>query len=78
VELKGRAFAKRGKRSGVKQVYELPGGHRLTLPAQTPAPKDAVPLLVPSVRNGAPVVRPRMEDARERVLSRLRAPAGRG
>lgn len=78
VELKGRAFAKRGKRSGVKQVYELPGGHRLTLPAQTPAPKDAVPLLVPSVRNGLPVVRPRMEDARERVLSRLRAPAGRG
>jgi nicotinate phosphoribosyltransferase len=78
VELKGRAFAKRGKRSGVKQVYELPGGHRLTLPAQTPAPKDAVPLLVPCVRNGAPVVRPRMEDARERVLSRLRAPAGRG
>jgi len=78
VELKGRAFAKRGKRSGVKQVYELPGGHRLTLLAQTPAPKDAVPLLVPCVRNGAPVVRPRMEDARERVLSRLRAPAGRG
>lgn len=78
VELKGRAFAKRGKRSGVKQVYELPGGHRLTLPAQTPAPKDAVPLLVPCVRNGAPVVRPRMEDARERVLSRLRAHAGRG
>ena len=78
VELKGRAFAKRGKRSGVKQVYELPGGHRLTLLAQTPAPKDAVPLLVPCVRNGAPVVRPRMEDARERVLSRLRAHAGRG
>jgi len=75
VELKGRPFAKRGKRSGVKQVYELPDGQRLTLPAQTPAPKDAVPLLIPCVRNGVPVVRPKMEDARERVLSRLQAPA---
>jgi len=77
VELKGRPFAKRGKRSGVKQVYELPDGQRLTLPAQTPAPKDAVPLLIPCVRNGVPVVRPKMEDARERVLSRLQAPAVR-
>jgi len=75
VELKGRPFAKRGKRSGVKQVYELPDGQRLTLPAQTPAPKDAVPLLIPCVRNGVPVVRPKMEDARELVLSRLQAPA---
>jgi len=75
VELKGRPFAKRGKRSGVKQVYELTDGQRLTLPAQTPAPKDAVPLLIPCVRNGVPVVRPKMEDARERVLSRLQAPA---
>lgn len=78
VEMKGRPFAKRGKRSGVKQVYEMPGGGRLMLPARTPAPKGAVPLLAPCIKNGIAVVRPKMEDARERVLSRLPALAGEG
>ncbi|MDK2890574.1 MAG: nicotinate phosphoribosyltransferase [Methanoculleus sp.] len=78
VEMKGRPFAKRGKRSGVKQVYDLPGGGRLMLPARTPAPKGAVPLLAPCIKNGIAVVRPKMEDARERVLSRLPALAGEG
>ncbi|MCM2466686.1 nicotinate phosphoribosyltransferase [Methanoculleus oceani] len=81
VELKGRPFAKRGKRSGVKQVYDLPGGGRLMLPARTPAPKGAVPLLAPCIKNGIAgvgLMRPDMKDARERVLSRLPALAGEG
>lgn len=77
VEMKGRPFAKRGKRSSAKQVYDL-GGRRLTLPARTPAPKGAVPLLAPCIKNGTALVRPKMEDARERVLSRLSTLAGEG
>ena len=70
VEIEGRPYAKRGKRSGVKQVYEMPG-RRVTLPLGAPAPEGAVPLLVPCIRQGAVVARPNMDDARERVLSRL-------
>lgn len=78
VEMKGRPYAKRGKRSSAKQVYDLPAGRRLVLPARTPAPKGAVPLLAPCIKNGIALVRPKMEDARERVLSRLPALAGEG
>lgn len=78
VEMKGRPYAKRGKRSSVKQVYDLPDGRRLVLPARAPAPKGAVPLLTPCIKNGTVLVRPRMEDARERVLSRLSGLAREG
>ncbi|SDK33221.1 nicotinate phosphoribosyltransferase [Methanoculleus thermophilus] len=71
VEVEGKPIAKRGKRSGVKQVYEMPDGRRVTLPLAAPAPEDTVPLLVPFIRNGTVVARPEMDDARERVLSRL-------
>jgi nicotinate phosphoribosyltransferase len=77
VELEGRPFAKRGKRSGVKQVYETADG-RLMLPARTPAPPGAVPFLSPHIRRGAVVARPKMEDARKRVLSRLAGLADEG
>jgi nicotinate phosphoribosyltransferase len=70
VDIEGRPYAKRGKRSGVKQVYEMPG-RRVTLPLGAPAPEGGVPLLVPCIRQGAVVARPNMDDARERVLSRL-------
>ena len=77
VEIEGRPYAKRGKRSGVKQVYET-AGRRVTLPLGAPAPEGAVPLLAPCVRQGAVVARPNMDDARERVLSRLPGLAGEG
>jgi nicotinate phosphoribosyltransferase len=73
VELDGRLCAKRGRRSGAKQVYETSTGERVTLMAGDPAPDNAVPLLSPCIRRGAIVARPNLEEARERVLSRLGA-----
>jgi len=78
VEIEGRPYAKRGKRSGVKQVYATAGGRRVTLPLHAPAPEGAVPLLLPCIRKGAVVARPNMQDARERVLSRLSGLAREG
>lgn len=78
VEIEGRPYAKRGRRSGVKQVYEIPGGRRVTLPLSAPAPEGATPLLTPCIRRGAIVARPNMDDARDRVLSRLPDLAGEG
>jgi len=77
VEIEGRPSAKRGKRSGAKQVYEVAAG-RVTLPLGAPAPEGAVGLLVPCIRDGAVLARSEMEDARERVLSRLSGLAGEG
>jgi len=76
VEMEGRPYAKRGKRSGAKQVYEAAGGRRVTLPLTAPAPEGATPLLSRYVEHGIIVARPNMEDARERVLSRLPDLAG--
>ena len=73
VEIKGEAKAKRGKRSGVKQVYALPdGGHR-TLPEVQEAPPGAVPLLIRFIETGTIVRMSDMADARERVRSTLSA-----
>jgi len=77
VEIEGRPTTKRGKRSGVKQVYDVAGG-RVTLPLGAPAPEGGVGLLVPCIRGGAVLARSGMEDARERVLSRLLALAREG
>jgi len=76
VEMEGRPYAKRGKRSGAKQVYEAAGGRRVTLPLTAPAPEGATPLLSRYVEHGTIIARPNMEDARERVLSRLPDLAG--
>ncbi|MDD3857727.1 MAG: nicotinate phosphoribosyltransferase [Methanoculleus sp.] len=77
VEMEGRPYAKRGKRSSAKQVYEV-AGRRVTLPLAAPAPEGGVPLLARCIERGAVVARPKMEDARERVLSRLSTLAGEG
>ncbi|GLI46755.1 nicotinate phosphoribosyltransferase [Methanoculleus bourgensis] len=78
VEIEGRPYAKRGKRSGIKQVYATAGGGHVTLPLTAPAPEGATALLSPHVRQGAIVARPNMDDARERVLSRLSGLAREG
>lgn len=81
VEVDGRKCAKRGRRSGAKQVYELPTGVRITLPQYAPAnatanppahvPKDAIPLLQRFIEDGRIVQQSGMQEARERVLARL-------
>lgn len=69
VSLDGQPCAKRGKKSGKKQVWLLPGGEHRVLPAGQPGPEDALPLLVPFIRDGAVVQRPSIADARNRVAA---------
>ena len=52
VERDGVACAKRGKRSGVKQVYLLPGGEHRMQPASQLPPPEGVPLLRHFIKNG--------------------------
>ena len=71
VEIEGTPKAKRGKRSGVKQVYELPGGDHRMLPVMQAAPDGGKPLIIPFIRNGTRVKECDLQAARGRVLQRL-------
>jgi len=71
VGIEGKPRAKRGKRSGVKQVYELPGGEHRVLPLSVKAPPGAKPLIEPFIRNGIRVKDSDMQEARLRVLEKL-------
>ncbi|GAB3040903.1 nicotinate phosphoribosyltransferase [Natronobiforma cellulositropha] len=75
VELDGEPVSKRGKLSGVKQVYRTPdGGHHVALADRAP-PAGGEPLLEPLVRDGE-VVRDDVDDleaATERCLADARA-----
>jgi nicotinate phosphoribosyltransferase len=71
VEIEGKPKAKRGKRSGVKQVWESVSGEHTTLPVARPGPKNAVPLLSRFIENGKIVQKSGMVAARERVVKRL-------
>jgi len=73
VEKDGTGCAKRGKRSGAKQVWELPDMRHVVLPEGREGPQGADPLLVPMVRDGEVVFRQGMEYARARVLRRIPA-----
>jgi nicotinate phosphoribosyltransferase len=73
VEIEGEPKAKRGKRSGVKQVYEFPGGEHQMLPLSKKAPAGGKPLLEPFIKNGIVVKGCGMQEARHRVLERLPA-----
>ena len=71
VEIEGTPKAKRGKRSGVKQVYELPGGDHRMLPVMQAAPDGGKPLIIPFIRNGTRVEECDLQAARGRVLQKL-------
>jgi nicotinate phosphoribosyltransferase len=73
VEKEGMKCAKRGKRSGAKQVWEFPDGGHLTLPEERTGPPGAVSLLRPVIRGGTVLSRPVIEEARRRVLARIPA-----
>jgi len=75
VEINNEAKAKRGKRSGVKQVYEMPSGKHTVLPVSTKTPHSAIPLVEQYIKNGAITKRSDMADARAKVLSWLKSPA---
>jgi nicotinate phosphoribosyltransferase len=74
VEIEGEAKAKRGKRSGVKQVYELSGGKRTVLPVADKMPQGAIPLIEEFIKDGAITKRSDMAKARSRVLNWLKSP----
>jgi nicotinate phosphoribosyltransferase len=67
VEIEGQPKAKRGKRSGVKQVYAKKDGEHLILPVSANPPKGAVPLLERYIEDGKVVQDSWMQAARERV-----------
>ncbi len=68
VEIEGTMCAKRGKRSGVKQVYELPDRYHVVLPESAPAPAHATPLLVRYLTNGTVTSGSNLSEARDRFL----------
>ncbi|RQG92989.1 nicotinate phosphoribosyltransferase [Natrarchaeobius halalkaliphilus] len=69
VEIEGEPISKRGKLSGVKDVYRTgDGGHHVAL-ASEPGPDEGRPLLEALVRDGEVVREFDLEAARERCLS---------
>ena len=68
VEINGVICAKRGKRSGVKQVYELPDRYHIVLLEGAPAPARAKPLLVRYMDNGRVTAESDLHEARDRFL----------
>jgi len=72
VEIDGEKCAKRGKRSGAKQVFIDRSGRRRTVLAETPAPAGVLPLLECYIHEGRVVSRPSIADARQRVLSQMK------
>jgi nicotinate phosphoribosyltransferase len=71
VEIEGVPKAKRGKRSGVKQVYSMPEGAHLMVPAKQKAPLGGKILIEPFIQNGKKVINCDMQEARKRVLQKL-------
>jgi nicotinate phosphoribosyltransferase len=74
VEIEKEAKAKRGKRSGVKQVYEVSGGKHMVLPVGSKIPEGAIPLIEEFVKDGAITKRSDMAKARSIVFTWLKSP----
>jgi len=75
VGIEGIPKAKRGKRSGVKEVYELTDGQHRMQPVMQKSPVGAKALLEPFIKNGKIVNGSDMQEARERVRRKLPAMA---
>jgi len=69
VEIEGQPKAKRGKRSGVKQVYAKKDGEHVVLPASQKAPKGTMPLLERYIEKGKVVQDSWMQAARVRAAT---------
>jgi nicotinate phosphoribosyltransferase len=67
VEIEGEPKAKRGKRSGVKQVYVQENGEHIVLPASRKGPQGAAPLIETFISNGKVVLDSWMQEARRRT-----------
>jgi nicotinate phosphoribosyltransferase len=71
VEIEGKQKAKRGKKSGVKQVYEFPAGNHRVLPAAHAAPAGGVPLIERFIEDGKLKRQSTLEEARGRAIMHL-------
>ncbi len=72
VSLDGVPTAKRGKKSGKKQVWRFPGEEHRVMPLDQPGPDNGIPLLEPLIREGVVIWRPSIADARNRVAAFIR------
>ena len=71
VSIDGVPCAKRGKKSGTKQVWELHGGRHVLLPSEHPGPEGGTPLLSTFIRDGVVRKRPPLSTARDRLIQSL-------
>ena len=69
VEIEKKPKAKRGKKSGAKQVWELVCDKHRVLPVGQLPPANATPLIRECMKDGRILHRPDMQDARKKVLS---------
>ena len=63
VEIEGEAKVKRGKRSGVRQVYTKKEGEHLVLPCSQKGPEGPAPLIKNFITDGNVVQDSWMQDA---------------
>jgi nicotinate phosphoribosyltransferase len=73
-EIEGEPKAKRGKRSGAKQVYAKKNGEHIVLPASQKRPKGVKPLIETFISKGKVVQDSWMQEARGRVADARRQP----
>ncbi|MBN2735134.1 MAG: nicotinate phosphoribosyltransferase [Methanomicrobiaceae archaeon] len=71
IEIDGKPVSKRGKKSGVKEVYEYESGNHIMLPANIPAPENARQMMKIFIKDGQILNIPDMQKSRARVLSAL-------
>jgi nicotinate phosphoribosyltransferase len=69
VEIDKKPKAKRGKKSGIKQVYQLVCDKHRTLPVGQVPPANATPLIRNFILDGRVVQQSDMQEARRRVLA---------
>jgi nicotinate phosphoribosyltransferase len=74
VEIEGEPKAKRGKRSGVKQVYAKKNGEHVMVPADRKPPRGATPLIETYISNGTVVQDSWMQEARKNLAKTLASP----
>jgi nicotinate phosphoribosyltransferase len=71
VSIDGVPCAKRGKKSGTKQVWEVRDGRHVLLPSAYPGPEGGNPLISPCIRDGVVRKRPPLSAARDRLIQSL-------
>jgi nicotinate phosphoribosyltransferase len=71
VAIDGISSAKRGKKSGKKQVWEIQDGRHVLLPSGHAGPDGGTPLLSACISEGKILRRPPLSAARERLLRSL-------